>query len=232
MAQLLLLPIELFDLIYELLEPIYKALFAMTCKALYCIRIDLCKIIHDRAGAIAQIAVECGGVINGAFVLDCLFGTNYTPDIDILFDVGLHPIELCAIHEDPKIKYYDEFWSKINPQGISITYCYQLFNNKQTAALCTINEYNFEGRRIKVIKCPRTGVIEYVTRFDYDFCKVIFDGKLRLLHPRTVICKESQELDSMQCTIEYGQQGLMATIIHTAELRRQKYRARGFKILD
>lgn len=228
--RILSVPPEIFDKIYSLLEPIYKVLFAMCCKKIYYDPVfthpDLCKIILLRGGFIVKAAVAYGGAITGGFILDCLFGTNYASDIDIVFDIGKGV--------SPEWKQYTAFWNTIcgfiTDMGTD-TLCKRL-ENEQSDTICIVRKFRYNNTRIDLIKCP-SGIENYVSQFDFDFCRVLFDGKLKLLCPHAVIQKESRMYNNTYdvTRVYLGHNRIINNSINV--LRRcQKYTTRGFKILE
>lgn len=232
-------PEEIICIVYTLLPPIYRVTFALAYPRVSRITTaksrDIRQIIHKRC-PFANIVVRNGGVLTGGFLLDCLFGTNFASDIDIIFDIGIRNDKYWTDSVDnevvtPKMELFAKFRDEFFEIGARTSDIISRIASEKDEIFCSVRKYVLNDMKIDTIFCE-PGIQVYISQYDFDFCKVYFDGKLKMLKPINVIKKESVEhKDRTGTMIEYVGFTLPEDKYYRQIERKDKYTARGFKII-
>jgi hypothetical protein len=234
------LPTEVLSKIYNQLELIYKITFsrayARISRTYEPNTRDLCGEIRRRSGGIADLLQKYDAAITGGFILDCMFGTYYSSDIDILFDVGIDNARFWGrgdIIAEPKLRLFSQFRDNFYNLGARTirenVHASIMTDDKEV--FCVVRKYIYNGAKIDIIICE-PGKLTFVSQYDFDFCKVLFTGlHLIVFHPISIIKKYSREHRTKHCgtLIQYtGMENI--TTMNREHARCEKYRARGFTI--
>jgi hypothetical protein len=204
-------PPDIIKLIADFLAPLYKILFAQVNRTTYkYIKVDIQSDLRERFKCIDNVLAS-GGVIIGPFLLDYLLGTTLNR-VDIFYP---HTDMLTAMHHHFNLAEICK-----GPAGII----------EDNSALFIRND------KYIVILCGDCSSEEYVARYPYDFCKIIYDGQLKVQSIHSLITMSSQERPknmSTACYIEWDHDDSddWNNLISAEEIR-EIYTSAGFKIFQ
>src|SRR3989338_5744531 len=212
---------------------IYNRDFNMKEEFMGSIKVKLGKFIEDVDDFLRKLE-ENNCVISGSFILDCLYGTDYCNDIDIIkvmkadrhFGVGANGMLVM----DEFMEYLHKIGAKsvLHTRDMSDSIDHQVTTNLSRYILLQVRDYEIKSKKIQVIFVTKN-VPEYIENvFDMDICKNYFDGKTLYIKNIDKLVNKYDFYKPINAVAKYLYRHDHNDTNHS---RIDKYRDRGFNIM-
>lgn len=175
-----------------------------------------------------------GHNLTGGFLLDCIYNTTHSTDVDILTNRNQSPVTLhLPSPERARLCLPKPLICAMNDCGYKDMVTYQR-DHVHSFAVCTFSAN--DSPPIDIIMIGDTQPADHVRKYDLVFCRVAYDGrKLYIEQPDSVIRKHANISDGMVENImsmaDYDRRSYDPEYVRALNVVRvAKYTARGFTV--